>query len=322
MSRTATKNALETWEKTLDLIKNLSEDDGSNISSDAEGLQSDDFDDAEKEKIRNQPAYEQGENLLYRVEGEWLRYAVVEELLEDRSVDGERRYKVMIGDEERTIGEYHLSGVPGEGKYCDDEVPKADNTECCAIILRLLKTMKKHGTLDLYRVRTDKCLALLLWSARGNYNAVFDSVSCHVDNFGAKSSGAVEATLENAIDIPLGEPSEGKSLPTCGSLATFDQIRGALLLPRLGVATIRDRFTEILELHSEYHCVIRSKKKSGERVVEKKSTQQEMIEGCVHLPFFYIVVWHELALIVDECFCMSPGHNVCELSTRQNTVSV
>eukprot|EP00984_Skeletonema_dohrnii_P020425 scaffold9950_cov94-Skeletonema_dohrnii-CCMP3373.AAC.1 len=157
-----------------------------------------------------------------------------------------RQYQVDIGEDDLVLfDEFHLSGQPGIGNHSDEDLPLRTDVENEEMTRELTKITKN---------------AVLLWSARSKYNVVFDAVAAHLDHFG-KNKNAVEASIENGREIPIGNISPGMELPKNGSIVSFQTIPAALYMPRLGVATIRNIYTELLDLHQEYHCVLTQEKK-------------------------------------------------------------
>lgn len=124
--------------------------------------------------------------------------------------------------------------------------------------------------------------AVLIWSSLSNYNIVFDAVAVHLDHFGSqRNDNTVKAVIENGREIPVGAATPEMQLPENGTIVPFSQIPGALYMPRLGVATIRDRYTELLELHHEYHCVLTQGKLQTSRT-NKKNIARDAISSCTH----------------------------------------
>jgi hypothetical protein len=270
VSSIATRNILASWEAARSFVESVDVDGSEETDTDDDfGA---DFNEEEKKKLRAEPPYDVGERVWYRVgadgdTSEYLDGATILSQIPTKEGE-ERKYNIHFSDSDAkgVLGEYSLSGEPGFGKYTDDDTPICMHAEYLKVMNKL---QKKYNCLD----------PLLIFSARGNYNAVFDAVSAHRDNFGDTKKGAVEATLENAIDVPFDTGSsagEKRKIPPSGKVASFDDVPGALLMIRLGIATIRDRFTEILELSKEYHCVIRQEKEKNEdRMMRSTSDQSQ-----------------------------------------------
>lgn len=127
-------------------------------------------------------------------------------------------------------------------------------------------------------------IPVLIWSSLSNYNIVFDAVAVHLDHFGSqRNDNTVKAVIEIGREIPVGAACYTRNATTREwyHCVPFSQIPGALYMPRLGVATIRDRYTELLELYHKYHCVL-TQGNGKVKNTNKKNIARDAISSCTH----------------------------------------
>lgn len=282
MSSVATSNVINSFQDTVRALQSATEEEEQVVMEEAMEEKKLDTEMLEQElkTIKQNTAYGIGEIVFYNStnEDDWISGGkVIKHLQTDN--DGERQYLVDIGNGiQQQFGEFRLSGVSGVGHYSDDDLPILSDNECRELTIRLMQ-LTKNG--------------LLIWSARSNYNVVFDAVAAHLDHFGQqKNKEAVKAVIENGREVPMGERIE-MVLPSNGEIASFRDLPGALYLPRLGVAIIRDRYTELLDLHSEFHCVLTQRREEIKTNANKKNIVRDAINrstynrGCWFDGFFY-----------------------------------
>lgn len=266
VSSEATKNVLNSWHHTVSASKSANEQEKLEQMDEAK----DDLVESEKEAIMQNKAYVEHETVYYNMTGNhhgWISGGKVIKQVTS-NINGERRYQVDIGDGKMVLfGELSLSGESGIGNHSDDDLPIRTDAELKEMIRRHTQQTKS---------------AVLIWSSLSNYNIVFDAVAVHLDHFGSqKNQNAVKAVIENGREIPVGAVTPEMQLPKNGTIVPFSQIPGALYMPRLGVATIRDRYTELLELHHEYHCVL-TQGNGKVKNTNKKNIARDAISSCTY----------------------------------------
>ncbi len=256
VSSEATNNVLNSWASTTRISDDAAEENATNVPSESavEEVDEGDVDELnedEKRSILDNPPYEIGECVFYTTgnpcDQNWISNGRI--IKQMRTEEGTtRKYLVNIGDgEDRIFDEYHLSGEPGTGIYTDEDVPIYSDTEYDGLVKMLTNITRD---------------TVLLWSARSNYNVLWCSVACHLDYFGKKGNDkAVNASIENGREVPSGRHCNELKLPQSGTIVPFRRVPGALYMPRLGIATIRDRYTELIDLHQEFHCVLTQERK-------------------------------------------------------------
>ena len=248
VSSCATNNIITSWQETKKFVVNRGLKDASSKSSDP----------SFNESLRSQPDYTDGEEIWYispddddSIDDNWRMGVVLHKVENDESE--ERLYCIQRldvandddDDEDDIILVYEdcMTGKIGSGKWMDElDVDRTTDDKLQAIE----KILDNYGDINL----------VLLWSTVGNYNTVLDSVGMHRDNFGSEHKGSVKETIENGIDVPFGECDPAMKLPPSGSIVEMSAVPGSLFIPALGVATIRDRGVELIDLHQHLHTVV------------------------------------------------------------------
>jgi len=191
ISSEATSNVINSFEDIVRALKSETEE------TDKVVMEEEANEDEMLEQLKSMKqsaAYGDGEIVFYNCtnEDEWVSGGTIIKQLQTDN-DCERQYLVDVGNGmQQQFGESSLSGVSGFGIYSDDDLPILSDNECHELTIRLMK-ITKNG--------------LLIWSARSNYNVVFDAVAAHLDHFGSqKNKQAVKAVIENGREIPMGDP--------------------------------------------------------------------------------------------------------------------